>query len=769
MTSVTNIRLRALPRFPANITGTNGIAVVRDGANLVVQPDFGSLAEIASIPNPAETLFLAWNRETGDYRTIPFQSMFENSGSAAGFATRLIAEVATISLAVHAIELYGDTTVGDGLGGLYIDIDNGSADTFVSGDGRTWYLAADVGEGRIVDSAVTTDKLNDDAVTTAKLDDDAVTADKLGPESVTDASLAAPANITYLNQTETTLDFYGGDAVEMFSVSPARKFSVGAANIEFGEAFTIPAGAQLNVENGAIFIPTFEPVGVDRATPLIDLGDGVHANYLKMQLDAGINTIRKGFRLGNNAQIGYIEVTSADINLNRIESGTTDLISGAVLIDGDHIRIGQMYLSRFDRGWTVIDSQDVIISKVRNLETLMGGYVHGTRDLHILAGLTTGASAAEATALSRPRGPMTPGLNSLVLAGCSDSSFSNWFSQDLLEHAVRVGAMAGGTPVPNHRLAFVNHQHYRPYGCGFKMDDGDAFNIKRVLIQGLYTEDVGHNNWFGDVGYQNWATSSGGDYVNTPGTDNDGNKAGCALRNSQYVTLQGYSNKTASYANSGYYGLWIESSNYVQGSNIDTEKARHDGVVIQSGATISPDRIELRGVATRENVDSGLLFEATPSNVNWRGVQVIGLDSQLNGGYGYEVTARLDGASPFVTLTSRIEGFVRANTAGPRSIAATVLVDADFVDDVKIPAASVVFDPPSLADGAGTTTTITVTGAELGDYAFASFSLALQGITVTAWVSATNTVSVRFQNESGGVLDLGSGTLRATIKRAQAA
>jgi hypothetical protein len=76
---------------------------------------------------------------------------------------------------------------------------------------------------------------------------------------------------------------------------------------------------------------------------------------------------------------------------------------------------------------------------------------------------------------------------------------------------------------------------------------------------------------------------------------------------------------------------------------------------------------------------------------------------------------------------------------------------------------SVVYDPPNLADGAGTTTTVTVTGVALGDLATVSFSLDLQGITVTAWVSAANTVSVRFQNESGGALDLASGTLSARV------
>lgn len=78
---------------------------------------------------------------------------------------------------------------------------------------------------------------------------------------------------------------------------------------------------------------------------------------------------------------------------------------------------------------------------------------------------------------------------------------------------------------------------------------------------------------------------------------------------------------------------------------------------------------------------------------------------------------------------------------------------------------SAVYDPPSLADGVGVTTTVTVTGAVVGDMVDVSFSNALQGIILTGWVSAANTVSARFQNESGGVLDLASGALRAAIRR----
>lgn len=74
------------------------------------------------------------------------------------------------------------------------------------------------------------------------------------------------------------------------------------------------------------------------------------------------------------------------------------------------------------------------------------------------------------------------------------------------------------------------------------------------------------------------------------------------------------------------------------------------------------------------------------------------------------------------------------------------------------------YDPPSLLDGAGNTTTITVTGAALGDLVTGvSFSLDLQGVLMTAYVSAANTVAVRFQNETSGTIDLASGTIRVRV------
>jgi hypothetical protein len=78
---------------------------------------------------------------------------------------------------------------------------------------------------------------------------------------------------------------------------------------------------------------------------------------------------------------------------------------------------------------------------------------------------------------------------------------------------------------------------------------------------------------------------------------------------------------------------------------------------------------------------------------------------------------------------------------------------------------SATYDPPDLLDAGGVTTTVPVIGARLGDFVQVSFSLDLQGIMLTGYVSADDTVSARFQNETGGPINLASGTLRARVTR----
>lgn len=81
----------------------------------------------------------------------------------------------------------------------------------------------------------------------------------------------------------------------------------------------------------------------------------------------------------------------------------------------------------------------------------------------------------------------------------------------------------------------------------------------------------------------------------------------------------------------------------------------------------------------------------------------------------------------------------------------------------ELPQASVVYDPPSIAAGATQITTVTLTGASIGDIVQAAFNRYNADIEISAQVSASNTVTVKFKNTGASPVDLASGTI--TVKK----
>lgn len=79
--------------------------------------------------------------------------------------------------------------------------------------------------------------------------------------------------------------------------------------------------------------------------------------------------------------------------------------------------------------------------------------------------------------------------------------------------------------------------------------------------------------------------------------------------------------------------------------------------------------------------------------------------------------------------------------------------------------ASKTWDPPSVANGATTTTTVTVTGAVAGQRVGVGFPFSAAFI-ASGYVSAADTVTVVIQNVSGGPVDLASGTLTVYVTAA---
>lgn len=73
------------------------------------------------------------------------------------------------------------------------------------------------------------------------------------------------------------------------------------------------------------------------------------------------------------------------------------------------------------------------------------------------------------------------------------------------------------------------------------------------------------------------------------------------------------------------------------------------------------------------------------------------------------------------------------------------------------------YDPPSLATATQQSTTVTLTGAKLGDNINVSFNQPLQGTRMWGEVTAPNTVMVHHRNDTGVTVDLPSGALTVKI------
>jgi len=76
-------------------------------------------------------------------------------------------------------------------------------------------------------------------------------------------------------------------------------------------------------------------------------------------------------------------------------------------------------------------------------------------------------------------------------------------------------------------------------------------------------------------------------------------------------------------------------------------------------------------------------------------------------------------------------------------------------------------DFANTVDGARATTTVTVTGAVLGDFVTSvSLSIDAAGGELFGYVSAADTVTVVLMNETGADMNLASGTLRVLVRKA---
>lgn len=438
-----SLRLKVIPRYPATIFGQDGIKVVRAASSfdLKVSLDFSTLGDIAGIPNPAQNYFAMWNAETDDYVRIPFQAMFDSSGVSTGYPTIAAAELANIPPPVHAIEVYGDATVGDGAGGLFIDTNNGSAITFVSGDGRTWYLAEDISEDRLL------------AALRAKIQRLPVNPEAFGATfdgSDDKNALEGAAAFAVAN-----------DRPILLSVGRTYTFST----LVFPNDLKIIGDGYLR-HDGSI-----------SSGDMVSLGENTVAEAIKLSFPAHGNGIYD-LRVGNRSRLGYVE-TIADAQSQGVTLATL----------GQDVQIGFHKAVNCDRPFHLENGAGA---------TLTSGFYGGGADYtSYMRGIRIDASTGGYFGPLHMRGRSpnaineSPGYNSVLLSSAQGWNFAGGTLEDSGEHCIRVGGNTGPGAVNTTDITFGPLIVKRCSASAVKINPNYTAKAKRIHFESITGVDVG--------------------------------------------------------------------------------------------------------------------------------------------------------------------------------------------------------------------------------------------------------------------------------------
>lgn len=182
--------------------------------------------------------------------------------------------------------------------------------------------------------------------------------------------------------------------------------------------------------------------------------------------------------------------------------------------------------------------------------------------------------------------------------------------------------------------------------------------------------------------------------------------------------------------------------------------------------TPDPDSVTTISVADG-SITNDKFRDSLPNSIIGRAAGSDGAPADIQATVGGQLLIFRSGALGFDVLEdSDIPSTITRDTEVTAAITA-LQAETDpfpqYVLDSTVLNGSAAYNPPSLANGAGDSKTITVAGAALNDFVLWSFSLDIQSMTVWAWVSAANTVTVRFLNLTGATLDLGAGNLNCRV------
>ncbi|NDD53424.1 hypothetical protein EBZ39_06040 [bacterium] len=128
----------------------------------------------------------------------------------------------------------------------------------------------------------------------------------------------------------------------------------------------------------------------------------------------------------------------------------------------------------------------------------------------------------------------------------------------------------------------------------------------------------------------------------------------------------------------------------------------------------------------------------------------------------YVAGHRIFNTSPAYSLGLTVTGWLRLTTGSSHTLG----TDWVTLRNQEILTASFTYNPGNIASGAGEVSgPITVTGAAFGDVVDVAAPYDLQGMQATGYVSAADTVRIKLSNDTGGAIDLASGSWKIKVRK----
>ena len=169
----------------------------------------------------------------------------------------------------------------------------------------------------------------------------------------------------------------------------------------------------------------------------------------------------------------------------------------------------------------------------------------------------------------------------------------------------------------------------------------------------------------------------------------------------------------------------------------------------------------ITGITVTGNTIAGLTAGGTATKVGGIVVEY-SIEGHIEGNYistGAQKCMYSASGAASTSLTWGPNNMVSSHATGPWQF-----VNADHGRGMEL-FASVTWDAGSIAIGAATSTTTTVNFDNLGDTVMVGSSLDIAGLTLTGYVNAANTVTISLANNTGGAVDLASGTYYVRVIR----